>query len=234
VKRDERSGWRAFLGFALALALSLAGLVWPRAQESSIDRVVMIGARGLSWQAAVDLIEEGQLPTLADLVAGEAAVGDISADSYGGEGEILESIETGRLPFKQPSRKVWEEFERQGQEVSVDDVASAGRVLREEPDRHIFLSLSLGYVALDEMLGRLVAADGGDSTFLLFSEAGFFLAWGNHVKQAVQPHMVAPVDLAPTLLHVGGAEIPNDMDGVVLFQVFDEGFYHERRLAFHP
>jgi hypothetical protein len=278
MRRAVQSGW-PFVGFALALALSLTGLLLPRAEESGADRVVMIGVRGLSWQAVLDLIEKGGLPTLAALIEGEAAIGDIIADGYRGEEQILESIATGRFPSKQPSRTIWEELREQGQEVSVSGFpfgspqehipggSAAIRLLRDVPDRHMFLYISgirgergepirEGYEALDEMLGLLVAAAGPRTTFLLFSEKGnpggrvtyrpyfpelhewpaigFFLAWGGDVRGSAPPHTVAPVDLAPTLLHVAGARIPNDMDGLVLFKVFDDGFYHKRRLAFRP
>jgi hypothetical protein len=277
--RRPAGGGRAFVGFAVALALTLAGLLLPDDGVSGTDRVVVIGAHGLSWQVVIDLIEDGKLPTMAGLVEDGAAFGDIIADGYEDDSAILASIITGRLPRGQPGEPVWEEFVRQGQKASAggfpfghqeDEIlesGSAARLLRDEPDRHLFLYFTglhdaqgepriQGYQSLDELLGLLIEADSGRGTFFLFSERGnpegrvtyrpyfprltewpaigFFLAWGKHVRKAVEPLTVAPVDLAPTLLQVGGAEIPNDMDGLVLFKVFDESFRNKRRLAFRP
>ena len=194
MSRPVNSGW-AFAGCAVALLLLLAGLLLPRPADEGHDRVVMIGVRGLSWQAVIDQVVEGRLPVLAALMDDGAAIGDIIADGYDGEEQILLSIVTGRLPFKQPGATVWEELIRQGHAVSVSGFPvgrpvaevtngeAAVKLLREEPRRHLFLYLAglrgasgepvvRGYELLDELLGRLIAADGGRSTFLLFSEMG--------------------------------------------------------------
>jgi hypothetical protein len=103
MRRGE--GHWAFAGFALALLLIGAGLVRERVvgvRPAEVDRprVVMIGIRGLSWQAVADLIREEKLPELARIARGEAAVGDIVADGYRSDGEVLASIVTGRFSFK--------------------------------------------------------------------------------------------------------------------------------------
>jgi hypothetical protein len=117
------------------------------------------------------------------------------------------------------------------------------------------LALDACYDAVDAMLGQLVAAAGSTpTTWMLFSERGnregpidyrprfprldswppigFFLAWGEGVKRSATPHTIAPVDLAATLVYVGGHPVPEDADGMVLFGVLDDGYYFRQRLAF--
>jgi predicted AlkP superfamily phosphohydrolase/phosphomutase len=51
---------------------------------------------------------------------------------------------------------------------------------------------------------------------------GIFMAYGSDIKQAGKIENVSILDLAPTILHLTGLEIPNDMDGRVLKEVFRE------------
>ena len=111
------------------------------------------------------------------------------------------------------------------------------------------------YDVIDEILGNLLDAAGeAETTWMLFSERGnrdgpidyrprfprlerwppigFFMAWGHGVKRSVAPHVIAPVDLATTLAYVSGNSISEDMDGVVLFGILDDGYYFQQRLAF--
>jgi hypothetical protein len=139
MSRQAAGRW-ALAGFALALALSVAGLLRVRAVPPEPDRtaarVVLIGVRGLSWGTAASLFAEGRMPALASITRGEAAVGDVIATGYGTEGEVLASVVTGRLPFKHgvhgfaqarlfrdqpvPSRvAVWDWMARRGERVGV-------------------------------------------------------------------------------------------------------------------
>lgn len=58
---------------------------------------------------------------------------------------------------------------------------------------------------------------------------GVFILQGPGIKNAGQLEPVSIYDLAPTILYFHGCEIPADMDGQVLTQVFDEG-----HLRSHP
>jgi hypothetical protein len=112
------------------------------------------------------------------------------------------------------------------------------------------------YEAIDGILGELISAAADDVTWMLFSERGnragpidyrprfpqldawppigFFMAWGRGVRRSIHPLTVAPVDLAPTLAYLSGHPVPDDMDGVVLFDLLDEGHYFRQRLTFRP
>jgi len=116
-------------------------------------------------------------------------------------------------------------------------------------------SLFAYYDEIDEILRSLVDAAGDHpTTWMLFSERGnhdgpidyrpgfprlaqwppigFFMAWGHGVKRSVAPQTIAPVDLATTLAYVSGNPVSNDMDGLVLFGMLDDGYYFQQRLAF--
>jgi hypothetical protein len=152
--------------------------------------------------------------------------------------------------------------------------ASAARVLRTDPGRHLFVYLeglrcweenahdpadatAEGYYEfLDRILGELTSSAGERTIWMLFSERGnaegpisyrprfpelhswppigFFLAWGDGVKRSVDPHTIAPPDLAVTLAYLSGSAVSSDMDGVVLFELLDDGYYFQQRLAFRP
>jgi hypothetical protein len=144
-------------------------------------------------------------------------------------------------------------------------------MLHSDPGRHVFLymvglhcweneigggmsALDGYYDALDEILGTLVAAGDGNTTYVLFSErgnpeggipwrprfpqleasppVGFFMAWGRDVRRAAHAVTVAPPDLAATLLYLSNNPLPTDMDGAVLFGMIDERVYARRRPLF--
>jgi hypothetical protein len=111
------------------------------------------------------------------------------------------------------------------------------------------------YETLDGTLAELIAAAGArETTWMLVSEraaaddagigqerlreferrgeGGFFLAWGYGIRRAARPSTIDPVDLTPTVLYLAGYPIPNDMDGVVPFEILDDGYFFEQRLAF--
>jgi hypothetical protein len=190
-------------------------------------RVVLIGVPSLSWQAVGDAVREGRLPTLSCIAASEAALGDIIATGYRNDAEVLASVITGRMPWKHGihdvaqlrrldgardpgQRTVWDWIESRGDPVAAygfppgaraaadaKAVEHAARLLRDDPQRHLFLyfdglqrcerasgttdsssdtnavSLEACYDALDTTLGELVAAAGSTpTTWMLFSERG--------------------------------------------------------------
>lgn len=55
------------------------------------------------------------------------------------------------------------------------------------------------------------------------NENGIFLAYGYGVKKGHTVKDASVCDIAPTTLHMLGAPIPTQMDGVVLFEIFEEG-----------
>ena len=51
---------------------------------------------------------------------------------------------------------------------------------------------------------------------------GIFLAYGKGIKKGYRIHKAKIYDLAPTILHIFGLPIPNDMDGRVLTEIFEK------------
>ena len=52
---------------------------------------------------------------------------------------------------------------------------------------------------------------------------GIFVAHGPSFKKGMEVNNVTILDLAPTILHLMGIPVPNDMDGRVLAEIFREG-----------
>jgi len=50
---------------------------------------------------------------------------------------------------------------------------------------------------------------------------GIFFAWGSDIKQNNKIENIKVYDVAPTILHIFGLPIPNDMDGRVLVEAFE-------------
>ena len=52
---------------------------------------------------------------------------------------------------------------------------------------------------------------------------GVFIAYGPDIKEDVQIQGAKIYDIAPTILHMSGLPVPDDMDGRVLEDIFREG-----------
>ncbi len=63
---------------------------------------------------------------------------------------------------------------------------------------------------------------------------GILLARGGSCRKGVRIEGARLMDLAPTLLHLLGVEIPSDMDGRVLTELFDRSFLEARPVAYGP
>ena len=60
------------------------------------------------------------------------------------------------------------------------------------------------------------------SNFYTHSLNGIFLAYGEGIKKGCKIDKAKIYDIAPTILHILGLPIPNDMDGRVLMEIFEE------------
>jgi|Deesub1362B_J571_1020462.scaffolds.fasta_scaffold00891_9 predicted AlkP superfamily phosphohydrolase/phosphomutase len=60
---------------------------------------------------------------------------------------------------------------------------------------------------------------------------GIFLAYGPGIKKGYKIENVKIYDIAPTILHIFGLPIPNDMDGKVLMEIFEENTEFVKRKA---
>jgi len=58
---------------------------------------------------------------------------------------------------------------------------------------------------------------------------GIFLAYGSDIKQGIKLQDTQVYDIAPTILHIFGLPVPDDMDGRVLTEIFKEDSEPARR-----
>jgi hypothetical protein len=137
-------------------------------------------------------------------------------------------------------------------DVTDDERRRLGTVL----DRH--------YAAVDEAIGRALAALGPEDLLLVVSgfgmeplgfgkrvierligdpevsgthEAapdGFLLAYGAAVARGRQPARASVVDVVPTILYFLGLPLGRDMDGYARTDLFQRSFTDERPIAFIP
>jgi tetratricopeptide (TPR) repeat protein/predicted AlkP superfamily pyrophosphatase or phosphodiesterase len=106
--------------------------------------------------------------------------------------------------------------------------------------------VSMAYQVHDEMLGRLMSKAGDDTVVILMSDHGFhpdhlrpasipdipagpavehrdygvFAIAGPGIKKGQVVHGVSLLDVTPTILHLAGLPVGEDMDGKVVSQVF--------------
>jgi predicted AlkP superfamily phosphohydrolase/phosphomutase len=115
-------------------------------------------------------------------------------------------------------------------EAVVDHIIPAqesldGSNLFSGPDFHIIMD---GYRAVAH---PLFAADGKIITELPQGDSGFhrpdgvFIAHGPSIRVGSQLNQARIIDLAPTILHLLGVPVPEDMDGVVLEDVLTTAFH---------
>ena len=60
-------------------------------------------------------------------------------------------------------------------------------------------------------------------------KTGLFMAYGPNIKKGWKIENISILDLAPTILHLMGLSVPDDMDGRVLEEIFQEGSEPARR-----
>ena len=58
---------------------------------------------------------------------------------------------------------------------------------------------------------------------------GIFLTYGSEIKMGQKIDRAKIYDIAPTILHISGLPIPNDMGGRVLMEIFEEGLEFAKR-----
>ena len=61
---------------------------------------------------------------------------------------------------------------------------------------------------------------------------GIFMAKGPHVKCGMKLNRAHIMDLAPTILHLFGLPVPEDIDGNVLSDMFEDGFLRHRPVEY--
>ncbi|MCK4443728.1 MAG: alkaline phosphatase family protein, partial [Thermoplasmata archaeon] len=141
--------------------------------------------------------------------------GILDENSYGEvRGQIIEKL----IRLRNPDTN----------EVVIEDVWRKediyfGQHLELAPD--ILFSTSKEYqvrsnLFVDDVFSKALLADGSSQNN--HSLEGIFLVFGNGVRKGQEISPVELCDLAPTILHILNIPIPEDMDGRVLVDVFEE------------
>ena len=108
------------------------------------------------------------------------------------------------------------------------------------------------YIFFDSILARLFSQCGSNGIFIVLSERGnskelpapgnfpppfsgdpapgFFYATGLHIRQGIEPLLIAPADLVPTLLYLTGSPLVNRLDGRVMIKLLEEHYYFKRKI----
>ena len=61
---------------------------------------------------------------------------------------------------------------------------------------------------------------------------GIFLAKGKNIKKGLKIRNAEIIDLAPTILYLMGMPVPEDMDGKILTDIFDESYLKENQITY--
>jgi predicted AlkP superfamily phosphohydrolase/phosphomutase len=105
----------------------------------------------------------------------------------------------------------------------------AGPYADDGPDLHVILDqyryVSCPLFATDgHVLSEQIRGDSGSHRL-----HGVLIAAGPHIRQGVQPQNARITDLAPTMLHLLGCAVPEDMDGRLLTEILGLGALAEGR-----
>ena len=108
------------------------------------------------------------------------------------------------------------------------------------------------YIFIDSILGQLYRYCRSNGIFIVLSErgtmqvtprhgnyfptlkehpaTGFFYATGLHIREGIDPLVLAPADLVPMLLYLTGNPLVNTLDGRVNFKLLEEHYYFKRKI----
>jgi predicted AlkP superfamily phosphohydrolase/phosphomutase len=120
-----------------------------------------------------------------------------------------------------------------GQIITREEVYH-GKHVDEMPDL-VYLTLEKGYIieqpmALPFVSNRVIIDDPKISG--THRMHGVLLAKGPWCRKGASLEGATLLDLAPTVLHLAGCRVPDDMDGRVLAELFDEGFLKDHPIVY--
>ncbi|NJE02074.1 alkaline phosphatase family protein [Thermococcus sp. JdF3] len=96
----------------------------------------------------------------------------------------------------------------------------SGPYLPEAPDIVFLLKRGYGLTTFLDLSGPVF--ESVNSSFGTHHINGIFLACGPGIKEGHEIRPAEIIDVAPTILHIFGIPIPDDMDGKVLMEIFKE------------
>jgi predicted AlkP superfamily phosphohydrolase/phosphomutase len=105
-----------------------------------------------------------------------------------------------------------------------------GPCLAQAPD--LLFELNEGYAASSEPSRSAFVQDVSDSVIGDHAPEGILIAAGAGVKKGETVAGAALIDLAPTILFALGMDIPSDMDGKVLQDLFEPDFLEKRSIRY--
>lgn len=110
------------------------------------------------------------------------------------------------------------------------------------------------YIFFDNILAQLFSQCRMNENFMVLSERGnmegrptswnyfpplnkypaigFFYVTGPHIREGTAPLFIGPTDVVPTLLYLTGNPVLNNMDGGVIFRLFEEHYYFKHKLTY--
>jgi len=124
---------------------------------------------------------------------------------------VIEALQTLKTPNGRPMLD----------QVIRQSALSPGAHRDEGPDLHVILDgyryISCPLFATDgNVISRQIRGDSGSHRMY-----GILIACGPHITRGASVTNARIVDLAPTVLHMLGCSIPDDMDGRVLTEILD-------------
>jgi len=102
-------------------------------------------------------------------------------------------------------------------------VNEAPDILAMPGEGYVFAANFKGTTLVEDMPGMYTGSHRVD---------GIFAACGPHVRAGVVFDPAEIVDVAPTVLHAMGQDVPADMDGRVMLELFDDEFARARRVRY--
>ena len=118
--------------------------------------------------------------------------------------------------------------------IILGEEAAHGPYARYGPDLHLVMDgyrcIAFPLFATDHrLITRQIRGDSG-----CHRSEGVFIGYGPPFRPGAVPRAPQITDLAPTILHLAGLPVPDDMDGRVLEETFDPAYRSAHPVRIHP
>ncbi|ASJ10331.1 hypothetical protein A3L12_02965 [Thermococcus sp. P6] len=221
VKRKEKTGKNSRSSILMKLGISQA-FILSMLRKLHLEWIrkyipVSLKSRLPSSTVEIDLKESLVYPGI--LFTGASQYLSINRDKVKDEEEYLNL--RNELISKLLSLKDPKTGERVVEEAYKKEDIYSGPYLDEAPD--IVFLLKKGYGLSTSVDLNAPVIEEIHSPFGTHHIDGIFLAYGPGVKRGHKIENAKIYDITPTILHIFGLPIPNDMDGRILVEIFEEG-----------